>query len=823
MKYCSQCGSKNSDESRFCVRCGAASAPAQPVMPMAQPLVERPRKKKKGQAGGIIAICASGLALIMLFAFVIGPMISGRSIFDNISFSDRVLSAGSVVVSPEKPIAKIGDITVDFGGSLAEEAELHVQTGTQASTDERFAGIDFYDFTLDGTDEFATSVQISLPNTAQENEAFYVAFYNDHSGVWEKLPFETKGNEVLFSTRHFSRFGLVKYHRDRYAGPLTPLVVNYDELRKALDGIEKNGLLERFLEEKGRIGSDELINTTLSLMNNTNSYVSFPVSYEAALGDAAALELSDKLTIVGGAITALKIVYQLQAGDTYTKVLQDNIFDLCELALGGAALAIPTSTLLPVAAVGVFCLGLGYNLVLVPGYRDDSLQYAYRAFHDYCMFPHIAYDKDRAKLLADGTGEETPWVALETYNTKKKSWEMAHKGYDLLKLRQGRTEKWEKALMDCYTLYQKNPKAMQERINALFDEYLDVYWSLNETEQLQFAKDYCGISAEDWRWPDVAETQQMKDAVKAELMRDLKPVLRDVQETIAEDIKQTLIRETDALVDYLNTEISFVIVDPEAKKEGFANTRVANDIIRIEPVTGANQSDWICEPGRYGKDIVFSCTLNNYLKEGCPDKVCFYKTEADMKAGKPYMTVPLTVEMPLTEIILGEQQGIPGDYSVVQQDAVILYQTAWQVEVSLMSQFKDITVQKDGTISAKAPAQTVSYDGVLGSMSLFRVDTRLGPAAMTGKIDLSTGRGSVTISGSGTAELNALGSDYRWSSDFSGEMSVAYSEGRLTFTSDDSNKAVHVSGSYTVDDGDQEAATDEMLIGKYVYQKKGNP
>ena len=119
------------------------------------------------------------------------------------------------------------------------------------------------------------------------------------------------------------------------------------------------------------------------------------------------------------------------------------------------------------------------------------------------------------------------WVVLQYYNTKKKTWESAHSGAELLMLNQGFTRKWEDALMDCYTQYAKDPKAMQERIDALIDEYLDVFWTLEGNEPIQFAKDYCGIEEEDWRWPDVVETQKMKNAVKAELQQELKPVFED--------------------------------------------------------------------------------------------------------------------------------------------------------------------------------------------------------------------------------------------------------------------------------------------------------
>ncbi len=825
MAYCSKCGDQVKENDNFCTACGTA------VPRYASGFSQKKPKRvdahtEKHQTAGVFAIIASGLALILFFEFVIGPAIWGRTIFGGTAPSDKAISMGSAMVSSNNPVAKIGVVTVDFGENIIEETELRIQTGTQAPKSDYFTGIDVYDFTLQGQSQFSSPVDITLPNTAGFDEAAYVAYFNEEIQEWEQVPYEINGDKVVFSTRHFSRYGLVKYHRNRYAGPLTPLVINYDELRKALNGIEEDGLFERFLEEKGQIGSNELINKALAVSNDAIGYTSIPVSYEAMvarIGDAAAKELADKLTLVGGALTVLKVAYQLQAQDSINKTIQDNIFDICELALGGAALAIPSSTLLPVAAAGVFMLGLGYDYVLVPAYEDDSLQFAYKAYYDYCMYPHIAYDKNRAKALADGSGEESPWVVLQTYNTKTKKWESAQNGAGLLSLNQSFSGKWKEALMDCYDLYIKDPKAMQERIDALIDEYLDVFWTLDGLEPVQFAQDYCGIAEEDWRWPDVAETQQMKNAVKAELMRELKPVFERAQQTVVEDMQKTLLQQTNDLVKHLNTEIAFIIVDPEADKEGFEHTRVANDIIRIESVTSAHQEDWVCQPGRYGQDIIFACTLNNYLKEGCPDKVCFYKTQKDLKAGNPYMTVDLHVEMPLTKIVLGQEQGIPGTYSNTASGAIEMFPNEWALRQCMQYQFKDITVDNSGQISCNAPAQDATFKGVYGINEEYDVNASFGAAELSGQIDLETGTGRAQISGSVEALCQFSNSATTWTAFFSGDMSIAYVNDSLVLISSPDNLSVHLSGQdITRDLGGSTLAdfdTDIQLQEQLVYKK----
>ena len=134
--------------------------------------------------------------------------------------------------------------------------------------------------------------------------------------------------------------------------------------------------------------------------------------------------------------------------------------------------------------------------------------------------------------------------------------------------------KWQDALMDIYKLYQRDPRAMQERVEALIEEYFDTFWYLDGLQQQQFAKDFCAITDEQWRWPTESEINQLKEAMRYELMQELKPVFAEVQRTILEEMKKSLQKETDDLVLYLNQEISFEVRDPDAEEPGLRNSRV---------------------------------------------------------------------------------------------------------------------------------------------------------------------------------------------------------------------------------------------------------
>lgn len=768
--------------------------------------------------------------MVLLFEFLIGPMISGRTIWGT-PFrlaKTRRESTLSVLVSPDEPAADLDGVQVDFGHNLVAEAELSLTSGTEYPEGEPYSGIDYYDFELDGQSEFSTLVDITIPNTAAADEVVQVAYYNKALEAWENLPFESDGSEIRFATTHFSRFGLIKYHKDRYRGPLTPLVVNYTQLRKALAGIEDDGLFEQFVELKGKTGSDPLVNKGLSIFNDSVGAVSAPLTMYTIFetGDLAARELSDRLMKVGGAVTVLKVVYQWAEEDPPSKILQDNIFDICELILGGASLAIPGSWILPAAGVIVFATGFWYEHAYVPSLQDDSLQYAQKAYSTFCNFPYIAYSAEQAKALAEGTSEDSPWVVNETYNSKANKWEFTRSGAALQRLELGTAKKWQDALMDIYKLYQRDPRAMQERVEALIEEYLDTFWYLDGLQQQQFAKDFCAITDEQWRWPTESEINQLKEAMRYELMQELKPVFAEVQRTILEEMKKGLQKETDDLVLYLNQEISFEVRDPDAEEPGLRNSRVADDFIRFETVANAaRRDDWISQPDKRMGETVFAATLYNYLHEGAPAKASFFKTEKDLDAGKPYMTVDLDVQMPVTTIVLGQEEGIPGTYVTGTSSSIGVFPNEWALRLCLEKQFPEITVDNAGKISASAPALSTSFTGTSGMSEPTEVTALLSAAQLSGEIDLQTGQGSLRVSGSMEAQARLGSSQTTWTATYSGDLSVAYVNGSLILASTPGSAAVHLTGlDVTRDEGGEITAdfdTDVDLNERFTYKKVG--
>lgn len=380
--------------------------------------------------------------------------------------------------------------------------------------------------------------------------------------------------------------------------------------------------------------------------------------------------------------------------------------------------------------------------------------------------------------------------------------------------------------MDIYKLYQRDPRAMQERVEALIEEYLDTFWYLDGLQQLQFAKDFCAITDEQWRWPTESEINQLKEVMRYELMQELKPVFAEVQRTILEEMKKSLQKETDDLVLYLNQEISFEVRDPDAEEPGLRNSRVVDDFIRFETVANAaRRDDWISQPDKRMGETVFAATLYNYLHEGAPAKASFFKTEKDLDAGKPYMTVDLDVQMPVTTIVLGQEEGIPGTYVTGTSSSIGVFPNEWALRLCLEKQFPEITVDNAGKISASAPALSTSFTGTSGMSEPTEVTALLSAAQLSGEIDLQTGQGSLRVSGSMEAQARLGSSQTTWTATYSGDLSVAYVNGSLILASTPGSAAVHLTGlDVTRDEGGEITAdfdTDVDLNERFTYKKVG--
>lgn len=189
------------------------------------------------------------------------------------------------------------------------------------------------------------------------------------------------------------------------------------------------------------------------------------------------------------------------------------------------------------------------------------------------------------------------------------------------------------------------------------------------------------------------------------------------------------------------------------------------------------------------------------------------------------MTVDLDVQMPVTTIVLGQEEGIPGTYVTGTSSSIGVFPNEWALRLCLEKQFPEITVDNAGKISASAPALSTSFTGTSGMSEPTEVTALLSAAQLSGEIDLQTGQGSLRVSGSMEAQARLGSSQTTWTATYSGDLSVAYVNGSLILASTPGSAAVHLTGlDVTRDEGGEITAdfdTDVDLNERFTYKKVG--
>ena len=187
------------------------------------------------------------------------------------------------------------------------------------------------------------------------------------------------------------------------------------------------------------------------------------------------------------------------------------------------------------------------------------------------------------------------------------------------------------------------------------------------------------------------------------------------------------------------------------------------------------------------------------MKEGSPREACFYKTEADLKAGKAYLKAPIAITLPRTTITLGQVADLTGKYTL----DLSLFNGAWQNDAALVRvladmlyQVKDLEVKKDGSFAVTAPTRSLNLKTLAGGS---QTDTEIsfGEIFLKGRIDPKTGTGQAEFSGSASGSWSAPDST-EYNVLISGSLAVKFEGDRkaLKFSSSpESTEVLQLTGS----------------------------
>ena len=243
MRYCKSCGSEITDDetNRFCGQCGvpleamirSEQLPSVPMQPPARAMQPTPinahdkdgahtsikRAKLKKPTGGIIAIVSSGLAFLLFFNLVIGPAISGKTIFDRFKDKNRIIMEDSIDVSAEQTIVEISGITIDVNPlNLNDSSEkLTVKKYSPTVGEDGFLGEE-YDISLGEEHYLLAPMTIGLPydpDTAKDSLPCILHYDNDYDAwIPQYSQIDTKNSMVTAKLTSLSPVRLVYFDKD---------------------------------------------------------------------------------------------------------------------------------------------------------------------------------------------------------------------------------------------------------------------------------------------------------------------------------------------------------------------------------------------------------------------------------------------------------------------------------------------------------------------------------------------------------------------------------------------------------------------------------
>lgn len=813
MSFCSQCGAQMPDGFSFCTRCGGTAAPSTGQTPPpqpAQPYDGQQRKKPRRQTGGIIAIIASGLAVILLFEFVIGPMICGRTIFGDTVAANKALSTGSVEVSSENTVAVIGGVSVDVNAlNLSEGSEtVTVKKYEQTIGKDGFLGEE-YDISLGDTHYLRAPLTVTLPydKGAAKDSVVCVLHYDSDYGEWipQNTEIDATIGKVSAKLTSLSPLRLVYFDKDysnsfyyvRDEGTINAtLQVSYNYW----DIIKNTSMEPAHLVAQDYITNGNTDHTTVQIINAADDAINAINTYHTLLGAAADTLYATVNTLAetGGTIKNVTDKASKGIGVVSLMIAAGQLaFDLStkgatapEGEINETAVNLYKNIVNNTGTLYSFCTGyssaalsLGFFAVAVTGYMLDTavseaqeiqaetVEAVFNAYYRensfkerdwYNMFVDSYWDawqngRDSKEGMDEAVNKVT--VAIDAY--AEKFWDEIYKdGSDALTFAVADAGK-----TNYYTPTLEQKEELTERFKKdLFARFNDkvIPW-INEFMQVR-----------------------MQNAVYVSLREAVEPFNKyyriQIQETVAED--------SEDVCKYQMCPIRF------GTDDGFVNADYPDEWSLLAP---EGDKEWT---------TALDVTMLGYLMAGAPDKVfVFDRWDENKSFGSQIETRELVLageEAGYTTIIdiSGETQtGYEGRYSFNTQFFEPEYWESDERGIECMLyQIGEVEVQKDGSFSVTVPAHTVTLKYLMHGA---QADTavNLGELTLKGQIDTKTGLGAAEFNGTATGEWTAAEAGYyvQYDLTMSGGMTVEYNgniDGLIFTSSPDSGNSIKLTGTY---------------------------
>lgn len=617
--YCEKCGYQQLADAKFCDHCGHQLSVADEVAPVVvQPRQPAAGSDKKGRRKIMIGVVAGVLVLfISTGAFLLVTNLMPRS---------------SGTVSPEKPVITLNGVTVDFGGGINLAGESTATVKTQPEEKEEGGGSrQAYDISLEGQSEFTVPLKITLPyDAATETAGVCPQYYNPENGEWETILVswtDSEAGTISFYTDHLSTYSVYQYANlhtpqaeishiasgafddttaitvlEEYVNNQDPGILAASNYTLAMEQFLYEGTLHESVP-----GREWVAGTYLSSMiiNNAGEY---------ALSLSADL---DKLNNwCGLSMAAFRMIAAKSAGDD----------------VKGARIGYEFLFTNWYNWIGEWGFGIGTTAVLPLKYALQSVE------------------EEAVKANLRGT---------------QKAYTAFYQGSDGQWLRSD--EEWLRLFMDCHRRLseEENPDTGKFALamDQIIDDYCDEFWQADDiTKQIEGK-----LRGNDtWIQPQLVPVEDkaalrrvFRQQLVNRLNEDVFPIFeRYLDEKAIEALEKPLL-------DYMrvmNKPIT-VTLDEKIPTTSMTEPKYHGYFVRFEHEAGRDPGFITYQLPDSGSTYELPWfTFLGYSQFGMPSLLSFYKTEADLKAGKPEETMKFALDAQHPVVSLKGEEGIPGIY-----------------------------------------------------------------------------------------------------------------------------------------------------------------
>ena len=660
-KFCENCGTELKPGAKFCPECGSP-VPAQVSEDSAKPVnkteqfsaaranekaqpetkAKKSSKDKKSNKKGDSKKALSIFLVIVMIAelFVIAFKYPG--IFAKRgggSIESAAFDAGTLTAETADGVSvKLDEYTFEEGMQLTSRQlePVYAENGDYV--------IDAYDINIGDMHELDSFVTVRIPFDSSfcdsgENPADCVGavYYNEGTGEWEDCLYtvDEAAGELVITTDHFSTYGAFKVKNSGKRNAY--LVDNALFIPELLDENKAIAVMSEYVDSAGQQTA------AAKLMGNEAIMASLAITDATANTADAVGNVFAAATYLDGIDLAMKGDWSsLQIFDKYssswiksnppdTKLFYDNGFaEKTSNVLSKVGLAISAVKL--TYAFGQAAAGNASYADKLNLYKDTlnlAISLSGSATLSALMLPVFIADKfinsmfEEAFAIKHGQLEEE----YEYFNRK-------YEGSTNPEIRPGRdTKAWRKVIID---LINENPDADADKLIAEeIDTFANDFWNLSAMELDWFAS---SLPKDVKRIPDTtaSEREDITNTYKAQLYRELEPVMQSVRQYFENKQLQQVIKDVAEAKRLYNKSISITVTEalPEGEKSDYAGCTV-----RFMPLsTLADENSWTFKLDENGS-LKASCTYLGYLQAGCPYAVCVYENGADPNTAEPLVTV----------------------------------------------------------------------------------------------------------------------------------------------------------------------------------------